>query len=72
MKNIKNKKIVSAALLSLLISLPLNANALTKDETVYAHLNNNGETKNIIVSEILKNNEGKNEIIKIIDSYLDN
>lgn len=63
MKNIKNKKIVSAALLSLLISLPLNANALTKDETVYAHLNNNGETKNIIVSEILKNNEGKNEII---------
>lgn len=63
MKNIKNKKIVSAALLSLLISLPLNANALTKDETVYAHLNNNGETKNIIVSEILKNNESKNEII---------
>lgn len=63
MKNVKNKKIVSAALLSLLMSLPLNASALTKDETVYAHLNENGETKNIIVSEILKNNEGKNEII---------
>ncbi len=62
MKNIKNKKIVSAALLSLLITLPLNASALTKDETVYAHLNNNGETKSIIVSEILKNTEGKNEL----------
>ena len=63
MKNVKNKKIIKAALLSLLVTLPLNASAISKDETVYAHLNENGESKSVVVSEILKNTENKNELL---------
>ena len=37
----------------LLYSFPLYA--LTKDETVYIKLNNNGQPKNIFVNEHLKN-----------------
>ena len=63
MKNVKNKKIIEASFLALLTLMPLNTFALSKDETVYAHLNENGESKSVIVSEILKNTETKNELI---------
>lgn len=41
---------------------PLNTFALTKDETVYAKLNNNGTVKSIIASEHLINDEKEKNI----------
>ena len=49
----------------LLYSFPLSA--LTKDETVYIKLNNNGQPKNIFVNEHLKNTENKEELIDKTD-----
>lgn len=55
----KNKKNLKAALLLLLAGavIPVNALALTKDETVYAKLKNNGEVKKVTVTEHLINEE---------------
>ena len=54
----KNKHIL---LLLLIIALlvPSNSSALSKDETVYVTLNNDGQVNNIIVSEHLNNNGDK-------------
>ena len=50
-----NKIIGTVALLGI-ISLPLNASALTKSETIYASLNNEGESYKQIINNHLYNN----------------
>ena len=50
----KKAKKLAVLLLSLMISIP-NVSALTKEETVYAKLKNNGDTKKVIVTEHLIN-----------------
>lgn len=63
--NMKNKKRASKALSVLvmaLILIPNNVFALTKDETVYAKLKNNGSVKNITVTEHLINNDSLTSI----------
>jgi hypothetical protein len=63
-RNMKNN-IKKVSLSVLAISVLMNAvpvYALTKDETVYAKLENNGEVKNILVNEHLINNESQEEI----------
>ena len=66
MKNIKEnvKKLAVWILLIGAVStcMPINAKALTKDETVYQKLNSDGTVKNIIVNETLINNKKSDTI----------
>lgn len=59
-----NRKKVKATLLILMACLlvPVNALALTKDETVYAKLKNTGEVKKVTVTEHLINEEKERSI----------
>ena len=55
MKNIK--KIGTVLLTTSLLVTTLPVNALTKNETVYSKLNNDGTVKSTVVSEYLKNTD---------------
>lgn len=61
-KNLVKITNASLALTMLLVSLPINTKALTKDETVYSKIENNGEVKSIYVNEHLINNEKINDL----------
>lgn len=65
----KNNKIIKLSLISLSIMsvLPINAYALTKEETVYSKLNNNGEIINTSVYEHLINNDKLDTITDLSD-----
>lgn len=65
----KNNKIIKLSLISLSIMsvLPVNAYALTKEETVYSKLNNNGEIINTSVYEHLINNDKLDTITDLSD-----
>ena len=65
----KNKKIISFGLigLSIMSFLPMNTYALTKEETVYSKLNNNGEIINTSVYEHLINDNKLDIITDISD-----
>ena len=65
-KNMKNKNL-KLALLILCIMLPIKTHALTKDETVYINLNNDGSLKESFVTEHLINNKKENQIKDISD-----
>ena len=66
MKNEKKKinKVITATLIigALTTSMPLNAFALTKSETVYSKINSDGTTKSILVNEHLINDQDKKEL----------
>ena len=62
MKNKKNIKLASTIILLSILALPFNTYAMTKDETVYAKLNQNGTVKKVSVTEHLINDE-KNETL---------
>ena len=64
----KKKKLVTALFVGMFL-LPLNTFALTKEETVYTHLNTDGSVKSIFVTEHLKNTE-KLETMTILKSTL--
>ena len=57
--NKKTLKFINGSLagLMLFMSLPLNTKALSKEETVYGKLDNNGIIKNVFVNEHLINND---------------
>lgn len=59
-KNMKNKAYLSLFIITLIMCTPVKA--LTKDETVYVKLNNDGSTKSIEVTEKLINNTQSDEI----------
>ena len=61
-KNLVKITNASLALTMLLVSLPINTKALTRDETVYSKIENNGEVKSIYVNEHLINNEKINDL----------
>lgn len=61
-KNLLKITNASLALTMLLVSLPINAKALTKDETVYGKLDNTGKIKNVYVNEHLINNTKESEL----------
>lgn len=65
----KNNKIIKLSLISLSIMsvLPVNAYALTKEETVYSKLNNNGEIINTSVYEHLINTDKLDTITDLSD-----
>ena len=65
----KNNKIIKLSLISLSIMsvLPVNAYALTKEETVYSKLNNNGEIINTSVYEHLINTDKLETITDLSD-----
>ena len=65
----KNNKIIKLSLISLSIMsvLPINAYALTKEETVYSKLNSNGEIINTSVYEHLINNDKLDTITDLSD-----
>lgn len=65
----KNNKIIKLSLISLSIMsvLPINAYALTKEETVYSKLNNNGEIINTSVYEHLINTDKLDTITDLSD-----
>lgn len=50
-------------IIGVLLLIPLNVNALTKEETVYSKLNNDGSVKTIIVNEHIINKD-KSDIIE--------
>ena len=58
----KEKNMQKIALLLITLLLPFNINALSKDETVYATLDSNGEFKNITVNEHLINKDALLEL----------
>lgn len=63
MKN--NKKVIKAMsiiMVSTMLVLPSNVFALTKDETVYAKLKNNGDVKKVSVTEHLINNGSESNL----------
>ncbi len=63
MKNIKKKfKLAVILITGMLLILPININALTKDETVYVQMDNTGLIKNTIVSEHLINDTSVNNL----------
>ena len=57
--NMKKKKVKNSILVLLFVSLiiPINTFAITKEETVYAALENDGNVKKVIVNEHLLNNK---------------
>ncbi len=57
MKNIVKKSSIAVLALTFSMTFIPQVNALSKDETVYAKLNNNGEVKHVYVNEQLINNE---------------
>ena len=61
-KNLLKITSASLALTMLLVSLPINAKALTKDETVYGKFDNTGKIKNVYVNEHLINNTKESEL----------
>ena len=61
-KNLLKITNASLALTMLLVSLPINAKALTKDETVYGKFDNTGKIKNVYVNERLINNTKESEL----------
>lgn len=61
-KNLLKITNASLALTMLLVSLPINAKALTKDETVYGKFDNTGKIKNVYVNEHLINNTKESEL----------
>ena len=61
-KNLLKITSASLALTMLLVSLPINAKALTKDETVYGKFDNTGKIKNVYVNEHLINNSKESEL----------
>ena len=61
-KNLLKITNASLALTLLLVSLPINAKALTKDETVYGKFDNTGKIKNVYVNEHLINNTKESEL----------
>ncbi len=61
-KNLLKITNASLALTMLLVSLPINAKALTKDETVYGKFDNTGKIKNVYVNEHLINNSKESEL----------
>ena len=65
----KNNKIIKLSLISLSIMsvLPINAYALTKEETVYSKLNNKGEIINTSVYEHLINTDKLDTITDLSD-----
>lgn len=65
----KNNKIIKLSLISLSVMsvLPINAYALTKEETVYSKLNNNGEIINTSVYEHLINTDKLDTITDLSD-----
>ena len=65
-KIMKSKKIVALLLISTFIFMP-KVNALSKEETVYATLKGNGDVKQIIVNEYLKNTKKLNTIEDVSD-----
>ena len=60
MKNVKKLSIF--LILTAFLASTSNVSALTKNETVYSKLNNDGAVKNIIVSEQLKNTDNEDTI----------
>lgn len=68
-KSMKNKKIKKALTLFTLtiLLLPLSTNALTKEETVYAKLNETGSIKNVIVTEHFINSKKAKTIEDLTD-----
>lgn len=63
----KTKKRIPAIFIMFLALVPLTVSALNKEETVYAKLNSDGTTKNIVVNEHLINKEGKQELVDYSD-----
>lgn len=61
-KNLLKITNASLALTMLLVSLPINAKALTKDETVYGKFDNTGKIKSVYVNEHLINNTKESEL----------
>lgn len=61
-KNLLKITSASLALTMLLVSLPINAKALTKDETVYGKFDNTGKIKSVYVNEHLINNTKESEL----------
>lgn len=61
-KNLLKITNASLALIMLLVSLPINAKALTKDETVYGKFDNTGKIKSVYVNERLINNTKESEL----------
>lgn len=61
-KNLLKITNASLALIMLLVSLPINAKALTKDETVYGKFDNTGKIKSVYVNEHLINNTKESEL----------
>lgn len=61
-KNLLKITNASLALTMLLVSLPINAKALIKDETVYGKFDNTGKIKNVYVNERLINNTKESEL----------
>ena len=61
-KNLLKITSASLALTMLLVSLPINAKALTKYETVYGKFDNTGKIKNVYVNEHLINNTKESEL----------
>lgn len=61
-KNLLKITNASLVLTMLLVSLPINAKALTKDETVYGKFDNTGKIKNVYVNEHLINNTKESEL----------
>lgn len=66
-KNMKKiiKKTLAMLFVTLMIASPLQASALTKDETVYSNLNNDGTVKKTTVTEHLINSEKSDNISDI-------
>ena len=64
-KNVK--KMVSWALIAMLMTPALPVSALTKDETVYSKLETNGDTKYTIVTEHLINDKEEDNLIDSTD-----
>lgn len=71
-KNMKNNKKIKALMLlaSLSLIIPVNTFALTKDETVYAKIKNNGDVKNITVTDHLINDKNEDKLTTLTN--LDN
>lgn len=67
MKNKKSKKVVATMLVISMMMIPTSTFALTKEETVYFKLNDNGSVKNVLVNEHLMNDENK----ETLDDYSD-
>lgn len=59
----KNKSVKVAAIMGVMLLLPYNLNAATKNETVYGKLNYDGTVKSVLVNEQLLNN-GKNDMLE--------